>query len=435
MSVQEKAGIPARRAAFHLLEDVLYRDRDLDDAAQNSQSFQALGDARDRAFARATVLTVLRRLGQLDALIGEFLERPLKGNANRAAHLLRIGLAHLLFMDVAPHAAVDPLVSLARGESLTPQAGMINAVLRRATREGASLIAGQDAARLNTPQWLWDDWTARFGVDTARAIAAAHLCEPPLDLTVRADASDWAARLGGTLIGRATVRLNGAGAVRELPGFDDGAWWVQDHAASLPAHLLGPDLTGKRVVDLCAAPGGKTAQLIAAGAQVTAVDRSKPRLKRLEENLSRLGMAAEVVQVDGAVWRPDTPADAVLLDAPCSATGTLRRHPEIACRRNETDVAKLANTQKRLLTAAAEMLKPGGVLVVATCSLQTAEGPALFDAARDLPTLSVDPIRPEEFPGLDGAVQPDGWAQTHPAMLADRGHLDGFFMARFLRRD
>jgi len=308
---------------------------------------------------------------------------------------------------------------------------MINAVLRRASKDGAALVAKQDAARLNTPDWLWSDWASRFGEETARTIASAHTIEPPLDISIRDDADVWVQRLGGQRLGRNTIRLNSPGAVTDLPGFADGAWWVQDFAASLPASLLGADLAGKRVVDLCAAPGGKTAQLIAVGAEVTAVDRSKPRLKRLGENLSRLGMEAEVVQADGAKWRPDEPVDAVLLDAPCSATGTLRRHPEIAYRRNEGDVAKLAATQQRLLSAAAEMLKPGGTLVVATCSLQSAEGSELFKAAAQIDGLTIDPVHADELPGLDGAVQDVGWVQTHPGMLPEAGHMDGFFMARF----
>lgn len=422
------AGVESRRAALTLIEAVLERDRTLDEACAQAKPYKAL-EPRDRAFARLTALTTLRRLGQIDTLIDAWLDRAPKGKARRALSVLRIGLAQLLFLDTPAHAATDALVELAKADGLAAQAGLINAVMRRAAREGAAVLAGQDSPRLNTPDWLWRDWVDQFGEPTARAIADAGLREPPVDLTVRADAGTWAGRLGGIRIARDTVRLDRPGEIAALEGFGDGAWWVQDAAAAIPATLLG-DVAGKRVIDLCAAPGGKTAQLLAGGATVTAVDRSKPRLDRLRENLTRLDMTAEIVTADAAVWRPDTPADAILLDAPCGATGTLRRHPEIARRRGADDIAKLSALQHRLTEAAVEMLAPDGRLVIATCSLQSDEGPGLARHAAGLAGLTPDPIQPTEVPFGELV---DGCLRTHPGHLADRGSVDGFYISRFRR--
>jgi 16S rRNA (cytosine967-C5)-methyltransferase len=421
-------GIASRRAALTLIEAVLERDRTLDDACARDDGFAAL-EPRDRAFARATALTVLRRLGQLDALLQDWLTRPPKGKARRALTVLRIGLAQLLFLDTPAHAATDAVVDLAKAENLASQTGMINAVMRRATREGAAALDRRDAARLNTPDWLWDDWTGQFGEAATREIAGGHLSEPPVDLTVPRNADEWAEHLGGTRIGARTVRLTRPGDITALRGYDTGDWWVQDAAAALPAALLG-DVAGKRVIDLCAAPGGKTAQLIAAGARVTAVDRSKSRLARLRENLARLDMEAEVVTADAVEWRPAAPTEGILLDAPCSATGTLRRHPEIARRRSGGDSARLTALQRRLVEAAVDMLAPGAPLVIATCSLQVDEGPGLAAFASGLPGLTPAPIRPDEISFGDIV---EGCVRTHPGHLRDQGGVDGFFISRFNR--
>lgn len=425
------AGIPARRAALSLLEAVLDKGRGLDEAAP--EALAGL-DARDRGFARRLALTALRRKGQTDALLKHWLARPPAGKARRIVHVLRLGLAQLLFLEDPPHAAVDSAVALSQAVGQPKMAGLTNAVLRRAVREGPDLLATQDAARLNTPDWLWRDWEAGLGVDTARAIAAVQLDEPPTDLCVPNDPDGWAMHLGGVRIGAQTVRLSAPGDITALPGFAEGAWWVQDAAATLPVRLLG-DVSGRRVIDLCAAPGGKTAQLAAAGAAVTALDRSASRLERLRENLTRLSLKAEIIEADAETWRPKDRADAILLDAPCSATGTLRRHPEIAYRRGPGDVEKLAALQRRLLATAVEMLAPGGVLVVATCSLQSAEGPMLAAFGDTLADLSREPIHTEMLPSdWAAAVTPDGALRTHPAMLPGQGGADGFFAVRYRRR-
>lgn len=421
----------ARHAALDVL-DAIFRGAALDDALAKSKEWHTL-DPRDRAFARLLVSTTLRRLGQIDALIDGALDKPLANRADQARLALRIGLAQLMFLDVPAHAAISETVNLAKGGALAPYQKLINAVLRRVQREGAAMVAGQDAARLNTPDWLWTSWRATYGAATCRAIAEAHMETPPLDLTVKTDAAAWAERLEAAILPTGSLRLRPAGSIPDLAGFDEGAWWVQDAAAALPARLLG-NVAAKTVIDLCAAPGGKTAQLAAAGATTIAVDRSESRLARVRENLTRLGLAAETIVADAAIWRPDRPADAVLLDAPCSATGTLRRHPDIAWTKSAADVASLAATQDRLLRAAADMVKPGGLLVYCTCSLQPEEGPARVAAllVGGVP-LSRVPVSVDEIGGLADAVTADGDLRTLPCHWSEQGGIDGFYACRLRR--
>jgi 16S rRNA (cytosine967-C5)-methyltransferase len=352
-------------------------------------------------------------------------------------HALRAGAAQLLFLGTSPHAAVGETVTavrtLPKGDSF---AGLANAVLRRVAEAGQGALEGLDGPRLDTPDWLWRSWHAAYGLAGARAIAAAHAAEPPLDLTLRPgeDPAAWAARLGAAVLPTVSLRLPAAhDAVRALPGYAEGAWWVQDAAAALPAHLLAAQ-PGERVADLCAAPGGKTAQLAAAGAVVTAVERSPERAARIGENLARLGLAAEVVVADAAAWTPPAPFDAVLLDAPCTATGTIRRHPDIPHVKREGDVAALAPAQDALLAAAARMLRPGGRLVYAVCSLEPEEGEgAVARALAAGAPLVPQPFSSEELPGLPEAITPAGWLRTTPALWPDRGGMDGFFAARLTR--
>ncbi len=422
-----------RAIALRLLGAVLRRGRPLDEALAEHKGLAAL-EARDRAFARILVATTLRRLGQIDALIASCLDRPLKARAAEAQDLLRLGACQLVFLGTPAHAAVSTSTTLAGGLRPGGYKGLVNAVLRRLAREGAALAAGQDAARLDTPDWLWQSWQAAYGAETARAVAEAHLADPPLDLSAKHDAALWAERLGARLLPGGTLRLPpGAGEVSRLPGYDDGAWWVQDAAAALPARLLG-DVAGKQVIDLCAAPGGKTAQLAAAGASVTAVERSEARLARLSENLARLGLSATAVTADAATWRPEAPADAVLLDAPCSATGTLRRHPDIAHLKGPDQIATLAALQDRLLAAALDMVKRGGSLVYAVCSLQPEEGPARIARllAAGAPAARA-PVEPAEVQGLSDLVTAEGDLRTLPCHLAGEGGMDGFYACRLRR--
>jgi 16S rRNA (cytosine967-C5)-methyltransferase len=311
-----------------------------------------------------------------------------------------------------------------------PFAGLVNAVLRKLAADGPAALEGLDAERLDTPPWLWSAWHAAYG-DAVRDIARAHQQAAPLDLTLRPGA---APPEGAEVLPTGSVRLPAGTRVAELPGFADGAFWVQDAAAALPARLLGVQ-NGERVADLCAAPGGKTAQLAAAGAQVVAVERDPRRLARLQDNLARLGLSAETVEADAASWAPEGPGfDAVLLDAPCTATGIIRRHPDIPHLKRAGDVAPMAETQARLLARAAALLRPGGRLVFATCSLQPVEGEAHLARAAAL-GLVPDPIRAEELPGLAEALTPQGTLRTRPDMWAARGGIDGFFAARFRRPD
>jgi 16S rRNA (cytosine967-C5)-methyltransferase len=420
----------ARLVALDVLDRVLAEGRPLDDSFAGHPALARL-EPRDRAFARLLVTTVVRRLGQIDALLDQFLRaRP---EAIRVRDLLRLGAAQLLFLKTPAHAAVAETVALAGGPHAFAK-GLVNAVLRRVAREGTERLASQDAARLNTPDWLWQSWTAAYGEAVARAVAEAHLVEPPLDLSVRSDPEGWAARVGGERLYGNTVRRPAGGAIEDLPGYGEGAWWVQDAAAALPARLLG-EVRGRTVIDLCAAPGGKTAQLAAAGAQVIAVELSDRRAERLRSNLARLQLKAQIEVADALVWRPPAPLGQVLLDAPCSATGTIRRHPDIAWHKTPADVTRMAALQQQLLAAAVAMLEPGGILVYASCSLQPEEGPAVIEQAlaAGLPVERL-PVGASELEGLPVELTPEGEVRTLPCQLAGRGGLDGFFIARLRRR-
>ena len=433
----------ARPAALDLLDRVLGRGRPLDEvlASVFAEGGRHAGlSGRDRAFVRLLVATVLRRLGQLDAAIDHCLERPLPARARRLRDTLRLGAAQLLFLGTPPHAAVDATVRAGPREARLK--GLVNALLRRLAREGAELVTAQDAMRLNTPDWLWRAWCAAYGEDTTRAIAAAHLAEPPLDLTLKDPdeqaARQWAERLGARRLATGSLRLEASGPIERLAGFGDGAWWVQDAAAALPARLFG-DIAGRLVIDVGAAPGGKTAQLAAAGARVVALDRSPKRLRIVHDNLARLGLAAECVAAEGTEWRPQAhglgAADAVLLDAPCSATGTIRRHPDILRLKTPADIERLGPQQARLLAAAVDMLRPGGVLVYATCSLQPEEGVQRIEALlRAGAPVERQALQRGEVCGWGEAITAAGDLQTLPCHLPTEGGLDGFFAARLVRR-
>ena len=421
--------LASRQAAVEILVSCLDKGQPLDEALARHAGFAGL-DPRDRAFVRLLLATTLRRLGEIDTVLAALIERPLEGPNAAGRQVLRLGAAQLLFLGTAPHAAVDTSVRLIEDAHLPHLKGLANAVLRRISREGVTILGDRDPARLNTPQWLWQSWAEAYGEDATRAIAAAHLIEAPLDLTPRANTEFWAGQLEAEVLPTGTLRRTGGGHIAELPGFPEGAWWVQDAAATLPVRLMG-DIAGKRVADLCAAPGGKTMQLCAAGANVTAVDISARRMIRVGENLARAGLAAELVTADASKWTAAEKFDAILLDAPCSGTGTLRRHPDIAWLKDEEDVGRLTLTQDRLLLHAVEQLQPSGMLVYAVCSLQEDEGLARIESllARDSRLHRV-PVQPAELPGLDGALTKDGDVRTLPSMWPERGGLDGFYIAR-----
>jgi 16S rRNA (cytosine967-C5)-methyltransferase len=404
---------PTRGAAFDLVSGVLDRLRPLEEMLESLPAMEP----RDRAAAHRLAATVLRRVGTLDAVLEPLLR---KEPPELVRHVLRIGGAGLLLLGTPPHAAVATAVALARSRGLAPFAGLVNAVLRRVAQTGAQVMAGLDSPRLDTPAWLWSSW----GPD-ARAIAIAHQHEAPLDLILRPGEPPPA---GGEELPTGSVRFPPGTRVADVPGFETGSMWVQDAAAALPARLLAP-APGERIADLCAAPGGKTAQLTASGAEVTAVERDPVRLERLAANLQRCGLHATLVQADAAEWDPGVRFDAVLLDAPCSATGTIRRHPDVARIKRPRDIASLARAQDKLLTAAARLLRPGGRLVYAVCSLQPEEAAPRIATARGLQPM---PFTAEELVFLPEARTPDGFLRTHPGLWPERGGMDGFFAARLV---
>jgi 16S rRNA (cytosine967-C5)-methyltransferase len=434
----EPAGFAARRAAADVLDNVLRRHRPLDDQLEGAgaDGVSPSYPERDRAFVRALVAVVLRRLGTLRHLLGLFLARGCPPDAPRVETALVVGAAQILWLDVPDHAAVDLAVRLARADrKATHYAGLVNAVLRRVARDGRARLAATPDAALDTPAWLMNRWVRYYGAETARAIAAAHAEEPALDFTVKRDAEHWAKLFGGRVLATGSVRAIVHGSARHLPGYGEGAWWVQDAAAALPARLFG-DVRGQMVADLCAAPGGKTAQLAAAGARVIAIDRSEARLHRLRENLGRLNLSAEMIAADAAEWKAG-PFDAVLLDAPCSSTGAIRRHPDIPWIKREADIATLADLQRRLIAHAVELVKPGGLLVYCTCSLEPEEGEDIVEAllAAD-PRVRRRPIS-QEVSRLSPVLTPAGDLRTLPCHLPDPNPrlagLDGFYAARLER--
>jgi 16S rRNA (cytosine967-C5)-methyltransferase len=407
---------PTREAAFSLLGAVLDRHRALDDALDALPPIPA----RDRAASHRLAAAALRRLGTLDAVLEPLLRRA---PPDSVRHILRLGAASLLVLRDPPHAAVSTAVALARSRGLVPFAGLVNAVLRRLAAE-PDAFGGLDGPRLDTPAWLWASWGGE-----ARAIAEAHAHEAPLDLTLRPGAAPVA---DAELLPTGSLRLPAGTSVTSLPGFDAGDFWVQDAAAALPARLLGAG-PGERVADLCAAPGGKTLQLAATGADVIAIDRDHGRLRLVEANLARTRLTARLIPADATAWSPEAPLDAVLLDAPCSATGTIRRHPDIPHLRRPQDVDALAAAQDRLLDAACRALRPGGRLVYAVCSLQPPEGAERIAAALSRLPLRLDPFTLEELAALPGARTAEGYLRTTPALWPERGGMDGFFAARLIR--
>jgi 16S rRNA (cytosine967-C5)-methyltransferase len=439
----EVPGLAARRIAADILDGVLHKRRTLDDQLEGADphpGLKTLAD-RDRALMRRLVATILRRLGTLGHVLSRLLDRGIPTDAPRAQSALLIGAAQILWMDVPDHAAVDLSVRLVQSDRRAAKyAGLVNAVLRRCAREGQPLIDEVKSETLDVPPWLLARWIAHYGETVAREIALAIACEPSLDITVKSDAEQWANRLHGETLPTGTVRTLLQGPVTMLPGFAEGQWWVQDAAAALPARLFG-DLTGKTVADLCAAPGGKTAQLVLAGAEVTAVDRSPGRMVRLRDNFARLSLQAESVVADAAEWDGDKGGkafDGILVDAPCASTGTIRRHPDVAWLRQEDDITAMTGVQKRLLQKAVALLKPGGTLVYCTCSLEPEEGEQQVAAllAGDA-TMSRAPIATSEVAGLGEIINGDGDLRTLPSHLphADPrlGGLDGFYAARLVK--
>jgi 16S rRNA (cytosine967-C5)-methyltransferase len=423
-----EVGINARLAALDILASALDRRGGLDNALSD-KGFLRL-TVGERAFARALAMAVLRNLGRIDRALDAKLR---KATPERARNLLRLGAAQLFFMDTPDFAAVSTTVKLAeRFAESRAMKGLINAVLRSLGRDG-ELNA---PAGVNAPDWLWRRWIAAYGEPAAEAVAAVIPEEPPTDLTLKdpADATALAVELEAEVLPGGSLRTRRKGDPTEWPGFVEGRWWVQDAAAAVPVRMLAPR-PGEAVADLCAAPGGKTLQLAAAGAAVVAVDRSASRLRRLAENLARMDLPAEVIAADAETWDDARGFDAVLLDAPCTSTGTFRRNPDVIWATGAGDLAKLADLQHRLLDSAANRVRPGGRLVYSTCSLEREEGETQITAfLRRRPDFRLDAVDPTSVGAPLESAAPEGWLRILPSHWAERGGVDGFFAARLVRQ-
>lgn len=435
-TIHHENDLAARLVALDLLYTVLDRKTPLDQALEASTSFAAL-ETRDRNFCRMLLTTTLRRLGQINDLINFAQERPEALKSPKVLHILQLGVTQLFFMDVPDHAAVDTSVRLCENVDAPRQKGFVNAILRNLIRKGQDRLDRQDAGRLNTPEWLLKIWIADYGMSGAGQIANANMSEASLDITLKGgeNPSYWAGALDGEILPNGSLRKAAGGNIRDLEGFDTGSWWIQDASASLPARLFG-DIKDKYVIDMCAAPGGKTMQLAGMGANVIALDRSANRLKRLEENVKRMELQerVEIVVADGAVWKPTRPATHILLDAPCSATGTIRRHPDTGYLKSPQDISRLMDIQSRLLAHAADILETGGILVYCTCSLQKDEGERQIDklltSRSDIKRL---PISAQDVGGLPEIIDQNGDIRILPTHLESQGGMDGFYVARITK--
>jgi len=440
IEAEGKPGLEARRTAARLLGAVIDAHTPLDALTDNEHGhpqYLAL-EPRDRALVRAILASALRHRCTIEKLIGRRLDRPLPPNAHSLSHILHVGAAQILFLDVPDSAAVDLAVTQAKADPRAARfSNLVNAVLRNIARRKHELAKALETTQ-DAPAWFAGRLKEIYGREETDTILKAHRVEAPIDFTVKSDPALWAERLGGRVLPNGSVRLDRLSAsVPDLPGFSEGAWWVQDAAATLPARLLG-DIEGLWVADLCAAPGGKTAQLALEGAKVTAVDLSASRLKRLKSNLDRLSLSAEIVRADVLKWEPERKFDAVLLDAPCSSTGTVRRHPDVPWTKTPEDVAKLADLQRRLLAHALTLIHPSGMVVFSNCSLDPSEGEELVqELLAKRSDVAVDPILPEELPGAEHFVTAEGFLRTTPALTGAEGQLDnidGFFAARLRLR-
>jgi 16S rRNA (cytosine967-C5)-methyltransferase len=430
----DKPGLDVRIAAAKILAAVIDKKTPLDgmlDAGHGNPAYRALSEA-DRSLLRAILNTTLRHLPRIEKSLSMMLDKPLPEGARALQHVLTTAAAQILYLDIPSHAAVDLAVEQAHRDPRNRRfAKLVNALLRRMVRERDEILAASQSIS-PVPGWFYARLVKAYGEAEARRIAEAQLTPAPIDLTVKGDARAWAERLNARLLPTGSLRLAAFdGGIPAVDGFEDGAWWVQDAAASIPAQLFGP-LQGKRIADLCAAPGGKTAQLLARGAEVIAVEMSGNRAVRLTENLTRLNLSAEIVQANLFDYKPEELLDGVLLDAPCSSTGTTRRHPDVLWTKDARDIEKLAELQGRMLRHALTLVKPGGLVVFSNCSLDPLEGEQLVaQLLRDDASVKRLAIRREDWPGLEEAINPLGEFRTTPAMIsASEGHaggMDGFF--------
>lgn len=433
-------GLVARALAVTAIDDLLTKSQPLDETLERLLETPAARELpdRDRGLVRAIAMAAIRRLGTIAKALEERIERGLPNHSGQLEAILISGAAQILFLDVPDHAAVDLSVRLVQANYDAKRfTALSNAVLRRIAREKDEILKKSDPLTIDTPEWLANRWIKTYGAENAAKIAAAFRSEPAIDLTMRADPEIWAEKLNAKILPTGSLRLRDRTPVRALAGYEEGVFWVQDTAAALPVRLLDPK-PGETIADLCAAPGGKTAQLALSGAHVTAVDRSEKRVSRLSQNIQRLGFSVDVVVADASLWRGG-PFDAILLDAPCTATGTIRRHPDVAWLKSEEDLGKLTQLQQRLLDHSAELLKPGGRLIYCTCSLEPEEGEEQIKTclARN-PSLRLVYFEAKKLPWLGeelaDAITPEGFLRTLPFMMPDDdprlAGLDGFFAAK-----
>lgn len=429
-----------RHSAIEIFDAVFRNGKGLEE--EYARHMERLGkkhplEIRDRTFIRLLVTLTLRRLGQIDDIISRFLKKPLEDKASYIQDILRIGTTQLVFLDTPAHAAVSTGVSLVKNDRRYGGfAGLTNAVLRRIAQDGKKIAESQNPATLNIPSWLLKKWQTEYGAETAKKIALAGLTEAPLDFSVKTDPEFWAEQLQAVVMPTGSLRREKQAAIPQLPGYEKGAWWIQDLSAAMPAKLFH-NLKNKRAIDICAAPGGKTAQMIMAGADVTAIDISENRVKRLKENLDRLNLHAETVCADVREWwkkhREQTRKfDIVLLDAPCSATGTLRRHPDVVCHRVPQDISRLCDTQKELLETAVQMMTDEAEMVYCVCSVLPEEGRLLINNAVQSGLVERVALKETEIP--KEMITPEGDLLILPFFYEANGGCDGFYAARLRKR-
>lgn len=427
----------ARAIALDVLEDIFRWKKPLEEAFAHKKGLEKLSE-RDRQFVRLLITATLRHLGEIDHALAQFLDKPLPQRAIMARNILRLGTAQCLFLHTPAYALVDQMVTLA-GQRPDSRAfkGLINAILRKVAASKDNLLRVQPAGAISLPDWLWQSWSRAYGIEQAKAIALAHLHEPPLDFSVKEDPEIWASKLNAIILPTGSLRIENRyehpSRIEDMPGYREGAWWIQDLAASLPVKLAG-NIKGKKALDLCAAPGGKTAQLAAKGADVTALERARGRMNRLQQNLARLKLKAQFELSDANFWKGPEDFDLVLLDAPCSATGTIRRHPDIAWVKEAKEIPPLIQAQSNLLKTAYQQTKKGGMLIYCVCSLQPEEGEdriEIFLATH--PDMRRKPIQHAELPGMEQAITPKGDMRSFPHFLSEQGGMDGFYAARLIK--
>ncbi len=439
----DKPGLSSRQAASKLLSAIIDKKTSMDgllDLKGGNPAYLDLSD-QDRLLVKAILLSTLRNYQIIEKFLDHLLEKPLPTGAVSLRHILRIGAAQILYLDVPDHSAVDLAVEQANIDPRNRRfANLVNAILRRMAREKEKMLPklGEKTAML--PDWYAKKLSKSYGFNRARKMMQLMSQPAPVDITVKSDADLWADKLGGTKLTDWSVRLDKLdGPLQSLLGFEDGDWWVQDLAASLPARLFG-DLNGKRVIDLCAAPGGKTAQLILAGAEVTALDRSKSRLDRLNENLDRLKLTAQTEISRMEKYQTEDLFDMALLDAPCSSTGTIRRHPDVVWTKDEGDISYLADVQKGLLDHAITLIKPGGIIIFSNCSLEPEEGEDMITqyVVDNQDKVEIEPIDSSLCPGFQSAITEDGFIRTTPDFSLNEDDqlqgADGFFAARLRKK-